>query len=274
MKRAKISAKSVQILFSEQQMAEKRPNGCGAIARNRNPLMICAKKTAAITITIITMTTIISITTITTLTLLIITMIDTHDSDNKNDFLQLRFKICVTFVRWFSMLARPAGKFSPLLIPKLKSTFDYDYMPRNDCTFTTPDIHHKNCLAIKGFKIGGTKMQMVAFKVEYFFLFLKLNVFKVQLPIYFFYWWQFVWKTLMKFNESQCARSAIQNAPISTGKFFSKDKSCTFFEFTMRTSCHFRCTTFNWKSQYITLSIWFTLYWGSQVSATGKKMTR
>ena len=32
----------------------------------------------------------------------------------------------------------------------------------------------------------------------------------------------------MKFNESQCARSAIQNAPISTGKFFSKDKSCTF----------------------------------------------
>ena len=175
---------------------------------------------------------------------------------------------------WFSMLARPAGKFSPLLIPKLKSTFDYDYMPRNNCTFTTPDIHHKNCLAIKGFKIGGTKMQMVAFKVEYFFLFLKLNVFKVQLPIYFFYWWQFVWKTLMKFNESQCARSAIQNAPISTGKFFSKDKSCTFFEFTMRTSCHFRCTTFNWKSQYITLSIWFTLYWGSQVSATGKKMTR
>ena len=72
----------------------------------------------------------------------------------------------------------------------------------------------------------------------------------------------------MKFNESQCARSAIQNAPISTGKFFSKDKSCTFFEFTMRTSCHFRCTTFNWKSQYITLSIWFTRYWGSQVSDT------
>ena len=32
-------------MFSEQQMAEKRPNGCGAIARNRNPLMICAKNT-------------------------------------------------------------------------------------------------------------------------------------------------------------------------------------------------------------------------------------
>ena len=47
MKRAKISAKSVQILFSEQQMAEKRPNGCGAIARNRNPLMICAKKNSS-----------------------------------------------------------------------------------------------------------------------------------------------------------------------------------------------------------------------------------
>ena len=46
-----IAGKFVQILFSEQQMAEKRPNGCGAIARNRNPLMICAKKTAAITIT-------------------------------------------------------------------------------------------------------------------------------------------------------------------------------------------------------------------------------
>ena len=46
-----IAGKFVQILFSKQQMAEKRPNGCGAIARNRNPLMICAKKTAAITIT-------------------------------------------------------------------------------------------------------------------------------------------------------------------------------------------------------------------------------
>ena len=46
-----IARKFVQILFSKQQMAEKRPNGCGAIARNRNPLMICAKKTAAITIT-------------------------------------------------------------------------------------------------------------------------------------------------------------------------------------------------------------------------------
>ena len=31
--------------LSEQQMGEKRPNGCGAIARNRNPLMICAKNT-------------------------------------------------------------------------------------------------------------------------------------------------------------------------------------------------------------------------------------
>ena len=42
-----IAGKFVQILFSKQQMAEKRPNGCGAIARNRNPLMICAKKNSS-----------------------------------------------------------------------------------------------------------------------------------------------------------------------------------------------------------------------------------
>ena len=83
------------------------------------------------------------------------------------------------------------------------------------------------------------------------------------------YWWQLVGKTLIKFNESQCARSAISNAPISTEKkSYSNDNNCTF-EFTMGASSHFRCTTFNWKSQYITLSIWFTLYWGSQVSDTG-----
>ena len=95
MKRAKISAKSVQILFSEQQMAEKRPNGCGAIARNRNPLMICAKKTAAITITIIT---IISMTTITTLTLSIITLI--YTIIKMVSYSLIRFKICVIFVCW------------------------------------------------------------------------------------------------------------------------------------------------------------------------------